>query len=138
MSKHLCISIFLLTIGLRAVSQAVVVNPDGTHTVVVGHGPTAIGINSNGTHSTVINHGGTLIVINPNGTHSVGVSNGGATALFSQEGTISMFDHGPGSYRHNFRSTYGDLENYNTVAKLIKKQNKKSRKAIRNTYPNIK
>ena len=49
----------------------VIVNPDGTHSVVVGLGTNNILVNPDGTHSQIIDHGNSKIIVNPNGTHSI-------------------------------------------------------------------
>lgn len=57
---------------IAAFAQSVVVNPDGTHSVLIDHGGgTSIAIHPDGTHSVVVNHGAVDIVINADGTHSV-------------------------------------------------------------------
>lgn len=66
MNRYFTIMMFGLAIGLAASEIAtaqVIVNSDGTHSVVHGN----IVVNPNGTHSTI--HGN--IVVNPNGSHSV-------------------------------------------------------------------
>lgn len=65
--------------------QGIVVNPDGTHSVVHGN----IVVNPNGTHSVV--HGN--VVVNANGTHSVlvGFDKPGSTGIImSPDGKHSV------------------------------------------------
>lgn len=65
---------------IAAFTQSVVVNPDGTHSVLIDHGGgTSIAIHPDGTHSVVVNHGAVDVVINPDGTHSVVVHANQAT-----------------------------------------------------------
>jgi len=56
-------------------AQTVIVNPDGTHTIVIDNGPTKTIVNPDGTHSIVIDNGSTKTIINPNGTHSTVIDN---------------------------------------------------------------
>lgn len=49
----------------------VIVSPDGTHSVVVGTENNNILVNLDGTHSQIINQGNSKIIVNPNGTHSI-------------------------------------------------------------------
>jgi|GEM_PF-2962455 len=49
----------------------VVVNPDGTHSVISGN----LIINPNGTHSVMVGN----MIVNPNGTHSLNTANALAT-----------------------------------------------------------
>lgn len=53
----------LLTLTAYIIQAQIVVNPDGSHSVVHG----SVAINPDGTHSVI--HGS--VVINPNGTHSI-------------------------------------------------------------------
>lgn len=78
--KIIFILICTLFISRSVKAQSVIVNPDGTHSVLMGTGSTQILVNSDGTHSTVIDNGGaTKTVVNPNGTHSIIIDNGGNT-----------------------------------------------------------
>ena len=56
--------------------HTVIVNPDGTHSVVINNGTTSTIVNSNGTLSIAINNGNTSTIVNPYGTHSVVIKNG--------------------------------------------------------------
>lgn len=47
----------------QVANSQVIVNPDGTHSVVTGN----IIVNPNGTHSVVVGN----VIVNPNGSHSV-------------------------------------------------------------------
>lgn len=78
-------------------AQTVIVNSDGTHSIVIGNGPVKTIVNSSGTHSLLIDHGGiTKTLVNANGTHSTIIDHGGATkTIINADGTHSMIiDHG--------------------------------------------
>ena len=49
--------------GLKA--QVILVNPDGTHSLIIDNGATKTVVNPNGTHSTIIDNGATKTVVNP-------------------------------------------------------------------------
>lgn len=67
----------LCMVSLSAYAQhTVVVNPDGTHSVVINNGNTSTIVNPDGTHSIAINNGNTTTIVNPDGTHSVVIKNG--------------------------------------------------------------
>ena len=67
----------LCMVSLSAYAQqTIVVNPDGTHSVVINNGNSATIVNPNGTHSTAIHNGNSSIIVNPDGTHSVVINNG--------------------------------------------------------------
>lgn len=68
----------LLVVFTASYGQGVIVNPDGTHSVVTG----SIIVNPNGTHSTI--HGS--VVVNPNGTHSILTG----STLINPNGTTSI------------------------------------------------
>lgn len=65
--------------SLENYAQGIIVNPDGTHSVVSG----SVVINSNGTHSTI--SGSTII--NPNGT----VSTISGSSVIGSNGSVSTF-----------------------------------------------
>lgn len=95
----LLLLLFISTVPMIGFSQgtSVIVNPDGTHSVVHYHGNTSTQINSNGTHSiatataifhhgngmstkvdadgmhsTIFHHGNTMATqVNPDGIHSI-------------------------------------------------------------------
>lgn len=72
-------------------SQSVVINPDGTHSVVVGSGSVRTAINSNGTHSTIIGHGTVSTVVNSNGTHSTLLNTGTVGLILDPPDTNTTF-----------------------------------------------
>ncbi|QEC51100.1 hypothetical protein EDD80_101437 [Anseongella ginsenosidimutans] len=89
----------LLALGGTMAQAQVVVNPDGSHSVVHG----SVIINPNGTHSVI--HGS--VVVNPDGTHSVLAGpviinpNGGVSQFLSpnQEQAVFPFGSKPGNQK---------------------------------------
>jgi hypothetical protein len=70
--------------SLTAYAQhTVVVNPDGTHSVVIQTGNMITVVNPNGTHSTAIQTGNFITVVNPDGTHSTAMLTGNNTTMVS-------------------------------------------------------
>lgn len=67
-------------------STSTIVNPDGTHSVAIHHGSTSTIVNPNGTHSTAIHHGGTSTIVNPNGSHSTIINHGTTSTLIKPDG----------------------------------------------------
>ena len=63
-------NLFLLLITFftveNLIAQTVIVNPDGTHSIVIDNGSTKTIVNPNETHSTVIENGSTKTIVNPN------------------------------------------------------------------------
>jgi len=59
----ICLVVFVTD----AIGQTIAINPDGTHSVIVGN----VAINPDGTHSVVVGN----VAINPNGTHSIVAGN---------------------------------------------------------------
>lgn len=86
--------LFCLLSAGSAFAQApsVVVNPDGTHSVVHSSGSsTAVIVNPNGTHSTVHNaNSSTPVIVNPDGTHSVMHKSGSTGVIVNPDGTHSI------------------------------------------------
>ncbi|WP_192350734.1 hypothetical protein [Algoriphagus sp. Y33] len=78
----------MLSSGLYA--QAVIVNPDGTHSVVLGHGDSKIIVNPNGTHSVIMGSGTNKIIVNPDGTHSPIMGEGNSKIIVNPNGTHSI------------------------------------------------
>ena len=81
MNKYLSITLLCAPIWFTCIEKAegqVVINPDGTHSVVTGN----VIVNTDGTHSVITGN----IVVNPNGTHSVIAGN----VLVSPSGTHSL------------------------------------------------
>ena len=66
------ISIALTVLTFCSHAQTILVNPDGTHSVIMDHGGgTSIQVNPNGTHTIIFNNGSTLTKVNPDGTHTI-------------------------------------------------------------------
>lgn len=78
----------MLSSGLFA--QSVIVNPDGTHSVVIDHGVHKVIVNPNGTHSVAVSSGTSNIVVNPDGTHSQIIGNGNSKIIVNPNGTHSI------------------------------------------------
>jgi hypothetical protein len=69
---YLIMGLTLFMLPLMGNAQTVVVNPDGSHSLVICHGSTnALIVNPDGTHTQVFNHGDTQVRVNPNGSHTV-------------------------------------------------------------------
>ena len=64
---YLVLMICCVMLVTDVTGQAIAINPDGTHSVVVGN----VAINPDGTHSVVVGN----VAINPNGTHSIVAGN---------------------------------------------------------------
>lgn len=78
----------MLSSGLFA--QSVIVNPDGTHSVVIDHGVHKVIVNPDGTHSVAVNPGSNNILVNPDGTHSQIIGNGNSKIIVNPNGTHSI------------------------------------------------
>ena len=91
MIRLLIASVLVLLVGRYAIAQSILVNPDGTHSVIHDHGATSIVINPNGTHSVVFNNGPTSIMVNPDGTHSTILRNGNTGTIIHPNGRHSIF-----------------------------------------------
>lgn len=91
MKKQLSISVLFFFVGCYAIAQSVIVNPDGTHSVIINNGNTSTVVNPNGTHSTLFNNGNTSILVNPNGTHSTVINKGSTSMIINPVGTHLAF-----------------------------------------------
>lgn len=58
---------FVVFLSVTTTYGQVIVNPDGTHSVVHG----SVIVNPNGTHSVIHGSGSNAVIVNPDGTHSV-------------------------------------------------------------------
>ncbi len=88
------ILLILSFVSLRiAVSQSIIVNPDGTHSTIFHNGNTSTIVNPNGTHSPVFHNGNISTVVNPNGTHSTIFHNGNTSTIVNPNGTTSTIFH---------------------------------------------
>ena len=91
--KRILLSL-LCMVSLSAYAQhTVVVNPDGTHSVVINNGNSATIVNPDGSHSTAIlqHNGNSAIIVNPDGTHSTATHNGNDATIVNPDGTHSVF-----------------------------------------------
>lgn len=143
MLKRLIKSVFCLSaiwFSSHATGHAqVVVNPDGSHSVVAGN----IVINPNGTHSViagnvVINPNGTHsvitgnVVVNPNGTHSVLVGN--PPTIPNGANTLNQYDSGDEntSYRRPKRLDNKSITWFEyRQARLARKEERRKAREIR-------
>ena len=67
----LCI-LFTAGIQIKSSAQTIVVNPDGTHSVILNaESAIATQVNPDGTHTTIFNHGNMKTIVNPDGSHSI-------------------------------------------------------------------
>ena len=84
----------LCMVSLSAYAQhTVVVNPDGTHSVVVNNGNSSTIVNPDGSHSTAIHNGNSTTIVNPNGTHSTAIHNGNSSTIVNPDGSHSTAIH---------------------------------------------
>jgi hypothetical protein len=91
MKKRLVFSFLWCSIGIAQAQVSVVVNPDGTHSVVHQNGNTGVIVNPDGTHSTLTQNGNTAIIVNSNGTHSIiPATNTNTMILVNPNGTHSI------------------------------------------------
>lgn len=91
MKKHLILSFLLCATGVARAQVSIIVNPDGTHSVLHQNGNTGVVVNPDGSHSVLHQNGSTAVLVNPNGTHSV-VPNTDTnpTVLVNPNGTHSI------------------------------------------------
>ena len=93
MIKKLCFSALSVFVGCYAVAQSIIVNQDGTHSIMVNTGNASTLINPNESTSTVINHGSTSIIVNPDGTHSTAFNHGNVSIIVGPTGMHSTMVH---------------------------------------------
>jgi hypothetical protein len=94
--KQMLTFLFITFISYGAFAQSVIVNADGTHSIIIDNGATKSIVNPNGTHSTIIDNGATKTIANPNGTHSIIIDNGATKTIANPNGTHStIIDNGP-------------------------------------------
>ena len=130
MTKKLCLSALSLFIGCYVVAQSIVVNPDGTHSIMVTTGNASMIINSNGSHATVINHGSTSIIVNPDGTHSTAFNHGSVSIIVGPTGMHSTVYNNDRAVKELSNVNSDELEPIfvNKHEKRIGKRNKEIRK----------
>jgi hypothetical protein len=130
MTKKICFSALSLFVGYYAVAQSIVVNPDGSHSIMVHTGNASTIINSNGSHATVINHGSTSIIVNPDGTHSTAFNHGSVSIIVGPTGMHSTVFHNDGAIQQLSKVNSDELDPIfvNKHEKRIGKRNKEIRK----------
>lgn len=93
-------------------AQTVVVNPDGTHSIIIDNGSTKTIVNPDGTHTTIIDNGSTKIIVNPDGTHSTVIDNDSIKTIVNPDRT---------------NSTVVDNDSTKTIVKRQKRHKKNNR-----------
>jgi hypothetical protein len=91
LSQILTVALFAI-LQLPAAGQTILVNPDGTHSVILNAGSSMpLMVNPDGTHTVIFNNGSTQTWVNPNGTHSVMLNADTNTPiLINPDGTHSV------------------------------------------------
>ena len=128
MNRQLIASVLLLLVGRYAIAQSVLVNPDGTHSVIHDHGATSVVINPNGTHSVVFNNGSTSIMVNPDGTHSTILRHGNTGTVIHPNGMHSVFVTGSDTHAINLTNTPNSQRRYQKKKEVRGKQTRKIRR----------
>ena len=130
MIRLLIASVLVLLVGRYAIAQSILVNPDGTHSVIHDHGATSIVINPNGTHSVVFNNGSTSIMVNPDGTHSTIVRNGNTGTVIHPNGMHSVFVTDSDTPATNLTNTSNSQRRYQKKKEVRVKQTRKIRRKL--------
>lgn len=128
MNRQLIASVLLLLVGRYAIAQSILVNPDGTHSVIHDHGATSVVINPNGTHSIVFNNGSTSIMVNPDGTHSTILRHGNTGTLIHPNGMHSVFVTESDTPATNLTNTPSSQRRYQKKKEVRLKQSRKIRR----------
>lgn len=81
--------LFLINCGINA--QSIIVNPDGTHSLVFNNGSTSTVVKPDGSFATIFNNGSTSTLIDPDGTHSTFSNIGSTSIIVNPNGTHSIF-----------------------------------------------
>lgn len=97
MKELLCFLTLMFLPGYFALAQTVIINPDGTPTIVLHNGSTSTVINPDGTLSTVLHSGTSSTIVHPNGTLSTVLHSGGSSTVVHPNGTLSTVLHNGGS-----------------------------------------
>jgi len=134
MNRQLIVSVFVLFIGHYAIAQSILVNPDGTHSVIHDHGATSIVVNPNGTHSVLFNNGSTSIMVNPDGTHSTILKHGNTGTVVHPNGMHSIFVTHGDTHAKNHSETITSQHRYQ---KKKEERVKQTRKMKRKTQSSI-
>ena len=125
------ILLILSFVSLRiAVSQSIIVNPDGTHSTIFHNGNTSTIVNPNGTHSPVFHNGNISTVVNPNGTHSTIFHNGNTSTMVNPNGTTSTIFH-----NGNISTVVNSNGTQSTIFHNGNNPLKKTKGAIKNETP---
>src|SRR5688572_33241663 len=128
MNRQLIASVLLVLVGRYAIAQSILVNPDGTHSVIHDHGATSVVINPNGTHSVVFNNGSTSIMVNPDGTHSTILRHGNTATLIHRNGMHSVFVTDSDTPATNLTNTPNSQRRYQKKKEVRVKQSRKIRR----------
>ena len=128
MNRQIIASALVLLIGRYAIAQSILVNPDGTHSVIHDHGATSIVVNSNGTHSVVFNHGSTSIMVNPDGTHSTILRHGNTGTVVHPNGRHSIFVTDGDTRLKSLSDTTNTQPRYQKKKEVRIKQSRKNRR----------
>lgn len=89
--KKLLSTSLLCLVGCVSVLAQIVVNLDGTHSLVISGTTMSTILNPNGTTSQMFDHGPVSIVLNPDGTHSVVANIAGMQPMFNPTGPTLTF-----------------------------------------------
>lgn len=81
-------------------AQTVIVNADGTHSILIDNGATKTIVNPDGKHSTVIDNGSTKTIVNPNGTHTTVIDHGFIKTVINPDGTHSLIIYNRNTKKH--------------------------------------
>ncbi|GEM_PF-2415939 len=84
------------TLSNNPTTTSIIVNPDGTHSVMYTSGGIGTVVNPDGTHSTVHTNGNVSVIVHPNGTHSITHNNGNISTIVHPNGTHSVQYHSEG------------------------------------------
>ena len=127
MIRHLLGFVFLCTVQ-QVMTQSIIANPDGTHSVVHDNSPTSTGINPNGTHSVIFNNGNTSIMVNPDGTHSVVVRTGNISTIANTAGSHSMVVANSNTAVMELEDSSSKVSSFFKKKEIRVKKDRKSRK----------
>jgi hypothetical protein len=91
MKKYLILGFLLCGAGVARAQVSIIVNPDGTHSVLHQNGNTGVVVNPNGTHSVIPNTDtNPTVLVNPNGTHSIIQRTGNTATVTGPKGTHTV------------------------------------------------
>jgi hypothetical protein len=89
MKPVLAIGILLIAFTGYSQDTQIVVNPDGTHSVVIKNGNIATVVHPNGTHSTIFDYCSVAGKVNPNERQGTNIKNDYITMVVHSNGTHS-------------------------------------------------